>query len=1217
MKPIDLPPIFPNIQNLLTDYLICLERLPIHEYKHNQEFWGREPQIDQLLDYDVTPCSTTLKVQRDPITGKVTEFREVLVSEVGINAKNSMSFHRAPAPLVDGCRGDPTNIPFWPGGFSEPVLPHVESNDSEFSELLTIPPGFKEGLSFESPDFHEVVSNSDSRKSKQISISAGMVNLMELVQQEQDLLGLWKDNTAEETVDENKDLTNKVHVDVSDLSEIISESDIPILNISSVSNIALENKNSEWAVMLDVNQPVLDFHERIPNMAHKYPFELDTFQKQAILKLEEKCDILVAAHTSAGKTVVADYAIALSQQHGTRSIYTSPIKALSNQKYRDFQKTFRDVGLVTGDFQINPTAGCLIMTTEILRSMLYCGSEVIRDLEYVIFDEVHYINDTERGHVWEEVMILLPDNVRIVLLSATVPNTMEFASWLGMTKKRKVYVIKTLHRPVPLQHYLYTGLKQKSEDEKYKIMDNTKKFLIGGHADAKKSLYARNDNKEKPFHVKMHLDSTALTTLIKHLKKNSLLPAVIFTFSRVMCDRMALKQEPPNLITPVEKRIISEFYSQCIQLLKPPDKNLPQVQTVGKILQKGIGVHHSGILPIIKEIIEMLFQKGLIKVLFATETFAMGVNMPAKTVVFNSLEKFDGTELRFLKPAEYTQMAGRAGRRGLDKFGTVIIRCANKIPDIQTLQQIMSAEPEKLESKFRLTYSMLLSLFRAESFSVESMMSHSFCEMPHMSRYDQLHVTLERTKQELNLVLSKDIGGHLQHLFDFYTAASDYIEAWKSIHPTLVQQPSYIKDLVPGRVVLVSYKSHYKKLGILLNLKKISVASYKILVLDNQKQHLEEDEEDMPNDWYQMLSFTYDYFQPEGIGGHVVLDVPTAYVILTQKTIKVDYDLVLRDWNNRQIPRFRDNPPSQTCQHAIQELLKLSTDFSDENLHNIFAAKDLELFQQLEVLKFKHTKLVSMLHHTKIANFEEQFVSVFKRKHLEAKLKKLEFQLSSGSLMLYEDYKSRIEILKQLKYVDEENRVNLKGQFSCRIGMNELLITELVFRNTLTELQPAEIAALLSALMYQVNVKEEQTFDHLPTTLRQGVMTMIEIHQEIKRLESIHKVMTLQENLNFELVEVVYEWARDKPFSDIMRLTTVQEGIIVRCIQQLNETLKNVRDAASIIGVPVLKTKMEEASNAIKRDIVFAASLYTQRECPDIDKLVVDGKQEETEDTNE
>lgn len=157
---------------------------------------------------------------------------------------------------------------------------------------------------------------------------------------------------------------------------------------------------------------------------------MDTFQKQAIIKLEEHNHVLVAAHTSAGKTVVAEYAIALSQKHMTRAIYTSPIKALSNQKYRDFKKTFKDVGLITGDIQIDPTSSCLIMTTEILRSMLYNGSDVTRDLEYVIFDEVHYITDTERGYVWEEVLILLPDHVSIVMLSATIPNTLEFANWV-------------------------------------------------------------------------------------------------------------------------------------------------------------------------------------------------------------------------------------------------------------------------------------------------------------------------------------------------------------------------------------------------------------------------------------------------------------------------------------------------------------------------------------------------------------------------------------------------------------------------------------------------------------------------------------------------------------------------------------------------------------------------------------------------------------------
>ena len=195
--------------------------------------------------------------------------------------------------------------------------------------------------------------------------------------------------------------------------------------------------------MLNTDSPLTDFHEQVPQMAFQWPFELDTFQKQAVLKLEQSESVFVAAHTSAGKTVVAEYAIALSQKHMTRTIYTSPIKALSNQKFRDFKDTFNDVGLVTGDIQINPTATCLIMTTEILRSMLYNGSDIIRDLEWVIFDEVHYINDAERGVVWEEVLILLPDHVNMIMLSATVPNTLEFADWVGRTKKKKIWVIST------------------------------------------------------------------------------------------------------------------------------------------------------------------------------------------------------------------------------------------------------------------------------------------------------------------------------------------------------------------------------------------------------------------------------------------------------------------------------------------------------------------------------------------------------------------------------------------------------------------------------------------------------------------------------------------------------------------------------------------------------------------------------------------------------
>ena len=186
-----------------------------------------------------------------------------------------------------------------------------------------------------------------------------------------------------------------------------------------------------------------------------FPFELDDFQKRALLRLENKESVFIAAHTSAGKTVIADYSIALCQLHKTRAIYTSPIKALSNQKYRDFHNNFKDVGIITGDVTIHPEASCLIMTTEILRTMLYRGSDMIRDIEWVIFDEVHYVNNPERGVVWEETIIMLPQSVGIIMLSATVPNAMDFAEWVGRTKKRKIYVMSTNYRPVPLEHSIY------------------------------------------------------------------------------------------------------------------------------------------------------------------------------------------------------------------------------------------------------------------------------------------------------------------------------------------------------------------------------------------------------------------------------------------------------------------------------------------------------------------------------------------------------------------------------------------------------------------------------------------------------------------------------------------------------------------------------------------------------------------------------------------
>ena len=234
------------------------------------------------------------------------------------------------------------------------------------------------------------------------------------------------------------------------------------------------------------------FAAEVPHPARTFPFALDSFQKEAAYRLERNECVFVAAHTSAGKTVVAEYAFALASKHCTRAIYTSPIKTISNQKFRDFTKDGFDVGLLTGDVSIRPEAPCLIMTTEILRSMLYRGADLIRDVEWVIFDEVHYVNDAERGVVWEEVIIMLPEHVGLVLLSATVPNVWEFADWVGRTKRKKVYVTGTTRRPVPLEHMLYFG--GDSEEDFYKVGER-EAFLPAGY---KKAADALNKSKKKP-----------------------------------------------------------------------------------------------------------------------------------------------------------------------------------------------------------------------------------------------------------------------------------------------------------------------------------------------------------------------------------------------------------------------------------------------------------------------------------------------------------------------------------------------------------------------------------------------------------------------------------------------------------------------------------------------------------------------------------------------
>jgi len=770
---------------------------------------------------------------------------------------------RKPANRADFVRGAAGFFPFTPGGLEgveraaaiedealradETVKgPKSSALDRVFSfgaegALLEVPPGFTRGFNLakaQSKVNEKVADETETALEEEPEASS-----LDSAETKATTNGVRADETSNDHLsgeDEEEDIDSLLPVEYAAL-----EPRGPLAASSS------KRGTREWAHMVDVSRDITNFRELVPDMAKDWPFELDTFQKEAIYHLEDGDSVFVAAHTSAGKTVVAEYAIALAAKHMTKAVYTSPIKALSNQKFRDFRHIFDDVGILTGDVQIRPEASCLIMTTEILRSMLYRGADLIRDVEFVIFDEVHYVNDLERGVVWEEVIIMLPEHVTLILLSATVPNTYEFASWVGRTKKKDIYVISTPKRPVPLEHYLWANKKM------HKIVNADKKFIDAGWKEANDELSGKDKTKAA------HAAEATLTPrgggnsrgtrgqpqrggpqrggqqqrgrgtpqrgtgniartgrgggrttaaqdrniwvhLVQHLRKQDLLPACIFVFSKRRCEENADALSNIDFCTASERSAIHMTIERSVARLKPEDRSLPQIRRLRELLSRGIAVHHGGLLPIVKEMVEILFAKTLVKVLFATETFAMGLNLPTRTVVFSGFRKHDGHAFRDLLPGEYTQMAGRAGRRGLDPVGSVIIVApgSDEAPPVATLRQMILGDPTKLRSQFRLTYNMILNLLRVEALKIEEMIKRSFSEhatqalLPEHEKQVKLsEADLAKLKREPCDICDTDIAACHQASMTFQALTTE-------LHQGLLASPVGRRMIAPKRLIV-------------------------------------------------------------------------------------------------------------------------------------------------------------------------------------------------------------------------------------------------------------------------------------------------------------------------------------------------------------------------------------------------------------------------------
>lgn len=504
---------------------------------------------------------------------------------------------------------------------------------------------------------------------------------------------------------------------------------------------------------------------------YQLPFELDDFQKHAIDCINRNEDVIVTAHTGSGKTIPAEYAIAKALNNGNYVIYTAPIKTLSNQKYKDFCDKFGkdNVGILTGDIKNNIDAHCLIMTTEILRNILYrqkMNPDLkpnnpmdinidITQVESVIFDEVHYINDRDRGSVWEESIIMLDPKINLIMLSATIDDADKFASWIGDIKDKAISLIPTEKRPVPLKHHLFLN-----EEKVYTILDEKNKFHDSIYDDAVRE-YTKMEKKSNYGRINSR---SLLIQSVDFLNKKQQLPATFFVLNRNNCSKFA-KMLQQNLITGEESANSIKLFNKFLLKHRERYEKTEQYHEVIKLLEKGIAIHHSGLIPVLKEAIEMIYAEGLIKVLFATETFAAGVNMPTKTVVFTQMSKFDGQKRNF-NTDEYKQMAGRAGRRGLDTFGSIYIVPMYELVSRQEARIMMTGKTSSIRSKFDLNYKLVLKMMSLYQDYEPDVMIDKILELANQSY-------MWRQNNTSCLEIDKDLEG-IKNQYD--SARSDFTE---------------------------------------------------------------------------------------------------------------------------------------------------------------------------------------------------------------------------------------------------------------------------------------------------------------------------------------------------------------------------------------------------------------------------------------------------------
>ncbi|CAN0901306.1 DExH-box ATP-dependent RNA helicase DExH10 [Linum grandiflorum] len=921
-------------------------------------------------------------------------------------------------------------------------------------------------------------------------------------------------------------------------------------------------------------------------MAKSYKFELDPFQKVSIACLERKESVLVSAHTSAGKTAVAEYAIAMGFRDKQRVIYTSPLKALSNQKYRELQHEFQDVGLMTGDVTLSPNASCLVMTTEILRGMLYRGSQILKEVAWVIFDEIHYMKDRERGVVWEESIIFLPPEIKMVFLSATMSNATEFAEWICNVHKQPCHVVYTDFRPTPLQHYVFpmggSGLylvvdenEQFREDNFMKLQDTFSKQKIG---DGNKNVNGKASGRiAKSGNASGGSD---IFKIVKMIMERKFQPVIVFSFSRRECEQHAMSMSKLDFNTQEEKEVVDQVFNNAIQCLNEEDRSLPAIELMLPLLQRGIAVHHSGLLPVIKELVELLFQEGLVKALFATETFAMGLNMPAKTVVFTNVKKFDGDSHRYMASGEYIQMSGRAGRRGKDDRGICLLMIDDQM-EMTTLKDMILGKPAPLVSTFRLSYYSILNLLsRAEGqFTAEHVIKNSFHQFQYEKALPDIGNKVSKLEQEATILGTKGD----DKVAEYHKLKLDIVQLEKKMMTEITRPERVLYFLCPGRLVRVREGGTDWGWGVVVNVVKKPSTGTGMLpshgcgyIVDtllhctpgsNQSGSRSKPCPPQPGEKGEM---------------HVVpVELPLISA-LSKVRITIPSDL----------------RPLEERQGILIALEELGSRFP-EGLPKLNPVKDMKIedpeivdlvkrIEELERMLYAHP-----VHKSQDVN---QIRSFQKKAEVDHEIQQLKLKMKDSQLQKFRDeLKNRSRVLKRLGHIDGDGVVQLKGRAACLIDTgDELLVTELMFNGTFNDLDHHQVAALASCFI-PVDKSSEQI--HLRKELAKPLQQLQESARKIAEIQYECKLeINVDEYVDSTvrpfLMDVIYCWSKGASFAEVIQMTDIFEGSIIRSARRLDEFLNQLRAAAQAVGETSLEEKFEAACKSLQRGIMFANSLY-------------------------